>query len=62
MQMWRDVVTIKALPKVTTKFNRENLHYGEKTAVYATFVSRHSTKRGLNTKIHLAADAHGMPV
>ena len=62
MRMWCDAVTIKVLPKVIAEFNRENLPYGKKTAMYATCVSRLSTKRGLNTKIHLAVDAHGMPV
>ena len=50
------------LQKFAAEFKRENLHYGEKTAMYATCASRLSTKRGLNTKIHLAVDAHGMPV
>ncbi len=62
MQMWRDAVNIKVLPKVTAKFNRENLHYGKKTAAYVTCVSRLSTKMGLNTKIHIAVDSHGIPV
>ena len=35
---------------------------GFRIAVYATCVSRLSTQRGLNTKIHLAVDAQGMPV
>ena len=34
----------------------------KKTEVYATFVPRHSTKRGLNTKIHPAVYAPGIPV
>ncbi len=34
----------------------------KKIAMYATCVSRLSTKMGLNTKIHIAVDSHAMPV
>ena len=50
------------LQKFAAEFKRRNLKYGEKTAAYATCVSRLSTKRGLNTKTHLVVDAYGMPL
>ena len=46
MQMWRDAVSIKVLPKVTTKFNRENLHYGEKNRSVRDFRAEALDQKG----------------